>query len=327
VSNKHKVVITGANGFVGSNLVKHCLDKGCEVTGLVRSAADLSLLPTGYPPVKIDYRDDSALKTVLSGQEILVHNAAITRGRNWEQFRKHNIELTSRLVNIANETGSLRQFIFISSQAAAGICRGLSGKKEDEECFPVSNYGKSKLFAEEEIQRNCRKNWTIVRPASVFGEGDSDFLQYFKLVKKGITPVLGFRTKYISLISISCLVDFIYRTFSNPRAYNEIFFSSCSSHYSMEEFTGTLEKAMKKRTIRIRIPEFLVYPAAVWGEIKGKISRRPSLLNLQKLKEMKSSNWICDPGKAKEVLGFDEHLDLSEALRKTYNWYKEKGWL
>ncbi len=323
----HKVAITGANGFVGSNLVTYCLAKGCEVTGLVRKRANLSLLPPGFSPHKMDYRDRQSMKKILSGQEILVHNAAITRGKNWQQFYEHNVGLTADLIKTANEVASIRQFVFISSQAASGVCSSTAGKREHEECLPVSHYGRSKLLAEIEISKNCTKNWTIIRPASVFGAGDSDFLQYFKLIRSGFSLLIGFRPRYISLIPISGLVEMIYRTFGNPKAYREIFFASCNSYYSWEEFVRSLEMAMNKKTKCMRIPEFLVYPVAFWGELKGKIAKKPALLNLQKLKEMKGEFWICDTGKARELLGFDLKIDLKDALRETYEWYKEQGWL
>ncbi|MBW6515000.1 MAG: NAD-dependent epimerase/dehydratase family protein [Candidatus Cloacimonetes bacterium] len=322
-----KVAITGANGFVGSNLVKYSLEKGCQVTGLVRHTANLSLLPKNYTATKVDYWDSEQVKSVLHDQDIIVHNAAITRGKNWQQFYQQNVELTNHLVKIFNEIQSLKQFVFISSQAAAGVCTGTAGKREHEECLPVSYYGRSKLLAEEEIMNNCRKNWTIIRPASVFGAGDADFLQYFKLVRSGISFIIGFRPRYISLIHISGLVDMVYRTFDNPQAFNEIFFASCSSFYSWEDFISALEKAMGKKTLRIRIPEFLVYPVALWGEVKGGLSKRAALINLQKVREMKEGNWICDVGKAKESLGFDLESNLTEELRQTYEWYKEQGWL
>ena len=323
----HRIAITGANGFVGSSLVKYCLGKECQITGLVRPTADLSLLPNDFSPTRVDYWHNEQIKSVLEGHQILIHNAAITRGKNWQEFHKQNVELTAHLVKIANEVPALQQFVFISSQAASGICSSKNGKKEHEECFPVSYYGKSKLMAEEEIIKNCRKQWTIIRPASVFGAGDHDFLQYFKLVSSGISLLIGYTPRYISLIHISGLVDLIYRTFSNERAFNEIFFAACSSFYSWEEFVTALEQAMNKKTIRIRIPEFLAYPVALLGDLKGKLSNRPALINLQKLKELKEGNWICDPGKTKEVLGLGLESNLVEELRATYNWYKEKGWL
>lgn len=323
----HRVLITGANGFVGSNLVSYFLKMGSEVTGLVRPSAKTDLLPADFEPVRVNYWDTAGMRQILKEHDVIIHNAAITRGKNWKEFQVHNVDLTTHLVSIANEVESIKQFTFISSQAASGICDGLTGKKEHEECFPVSNYGKSKLLAEEQIVNKSSKPWTIIRPSSVFGIGDSDFLHYFKLVNSGFSVLLGYRPKYISLIPVSCLTDLIYRTIGNPKAFNEIFFASCKSYYSWEEFITLLEEVMGKKSFRIRIPEFLIFPLALLGELKGKFSRRPGIINLQKLKEMKGGFWICDAGKAKESLGFEFEKDLLEDLRKTYLWYKEQGWL
>lgn len=322
-----KVAITGANGFLGSNLVKRCLKENLEVTGLVRDNGNLSLLPKDFKPISINYWDSKELEKSLTDQDVLIHCAAITRGRDWKDFQHFNVEMSSKLFQVANHIDSIKQIIFISSQAAAGMCNKKVGKREDEKCVPVSYYGKSKLITEEELMSGCEKNWTIIRPASVYGEGDKDFLQYFKLIKSGISLLIGMKPKYVSLIYIDDLVEMIFRTLGNEHAYNETFFASCSSFFSWNDFITALEEAMGKKSRRIRVPELLVYPIAAVGELIGLFTSKPTLINLQKIKEMLGTYWLCDNGKAKELLKLEVEGDLTENLKKTYTWYKEQKWL
>ncbi|MCB5231170.1 MAG: NAD-dependent epimerase/dehydratase family protein [Candidatus Cloacimonas sp.] len=322
-----KVAITGVNGFLGSNLLKGCLEKGYDVRGLVRSGARTTLLPDNFEPTVVNYWDSKDIERVLSGQEILIHNAGITRGKDWGEFDRKNVEMTAKILQVVNHIDSIKQVIFISSQAAAGMCKGKRGKLEVDECTPITYYGKSKLLAEREIMANCSKNWTIIRPASVFGAGDRDFLQYFKLVKHKLALLVGFKDKYVSLIYINDLVDLIIKTIGNEEAYEEIFFASSEKSYSWDEFIDALEKATDKKTVRIRVPEFLVYPIALFGELKGLFCGRPALINLQKAKEIVGDYWICDSSKAKQLLNFDTEEELSDKLKATYLWYKEHKWL
>jgi nucleoside-diphosphate-sugar epimerase len=322
-----KVAITGSNGFLGSNLLKACLAKGYQTTGFIRPDANVALLPEGFEPIDLNYWDSKDLMKKLEGQEILIHNAGITRGKNWSEFYHNNVEMTAKLIQVANRIESIKQVIFISSQAAAGMCKSTAGKRETDECQPVSHYGKSKLLAENEIKDKSEKSWTIIRPASVFGEGDRDFLQYFKLVKHGLSFLVGFQPKYVSLIYVSDLTNLITKTIYNEEAFNEIFFASSEQGYSWDEFIDAVEKAMNKRTVRIRVPEFLVYPIAYLGELKGFFCSRPSLINREKVKEMVGDYWVCDCSKAKSLLHFETKEQLSDKLNATYHWYKEQKWL
>ena len=321
-----KIAITGANGFVGSHLVRKLAPK-YDVLCLVRENADTDLLPENADIRMIDYNNLSTISEVLKDCDILIHSAALTRARNWQTFKKINIDLPEDLLKISNEI-KLQQFIFISSQAAAGPASDLYHPvQETDKCEPISMYGKSKFLAEKIIRDKADIPWTIVRPVSVFGPGDKDFLQYFKMIKKHIAPLIGFDKKNYNFIYVNDLVDLIDKTILNKKAFNETFFAAESKTYTMLEFIKSIELALNRKSLHLHIPHFLLSIAALMAGLLNKFSSRPPILNQEKVKEFKQKNWIVNTNKSEELLAFKTKSDLTKQIQETSNWYKSKGWL
>ncbi len=323
-----KIIITGSNGFVGSSLARKFSWEKFDVTCLVRFGSDTGLIPKECRIFRVNYNNTAEMLEIIEGSDILIHNAASTRAMNWKQFKKANIELTEKILNICNSTKSLKQFIFISSQAAAGPAQDEKHPKiESNRCFPVTMYGKSKLLAENLIKKKAEKSWTIIRPVSVFGPGDKDFLHYFKLIKKHLALHIGFKEKYMNLIYIDDLMEMISKTVGNKKAYNQIFFASDGNKYTLKKFIESLSSALNTYSITISIPEFILYSIALTGDIFSIFNKRPSLINREKIKELKENFWLVNNDKAKNLLGFKPSGNIVHDLETTYKWYKEKGWI
>ena len=323
-----KIVITGANGFVGSTLAKKLLNSGYQVTCLVRTGSDIDIIEDKKNICYIDYNNLEEIEHKLQGKEILIHVAALTRARKWESFQKINIDLTETLLKICNNS-SIKQFIFLSSQAVAGpALNESSGKKEEDSPNPITMYGKSKLHAEEIIRKNAKIPWTIIRPVSVYGAGDKDFLALFKMVKNHFVFLNSFRIKYYNLIHIDELTNFIEQTINNKHAFNETFYAGNLRTIKNSELHKLIGKAINSKTITIRIPEFLLSPIASLLEFISCIFRcKFPILNRDKVKEFKKDYWIIDTTKSRKKLNLEFKDEYLINFEKTYQWYKDKGWL
>jgi nucleoside-diphosphate-sugar epimerase len=322
-----KVIVTGANGFVGSNLVRALLAKNYDVTCLVRKTSNLESLRT--LPVRFvfgDFKSIRSLRSACAGQEYLFHLAAKTKEKSKKRYFEANLDCTKNLLSAINGL-NIKRLIFLSSQAAAGPTNNKIPKTEDEPENSVSHYGKSKLAAEEYIKKNTKILWTIIRPASAFGPYDKDFLTYFKFVKKGLAPLAGLDTKFISLIYIEDLTDLIIKAAENPSADYQTFFACDGKIYSWQDFIESLEGVMQKRAIRIHIPMPFAYGLAFFNECTKYFRKQQATINFQKVKEMRIKYWLCSSEKARKLLNFSPKFSLDEALQKTYNWYKENKWL
>lgn len=321
-----KIAITGANGFIGSLLVNKLLDSEWKATALVRHGSNIDLLPKKADVVYVDYNNTLELETKLQGYDIIIHNAALTKAPDWETFKSINVDFTARMVELANSLESVKQFIFISTQAVVGPTSS-SPLTEEAAYNPVSMYGKSKAEAEKVVKSKCNKNYTILRPVSVYGPGEKDFLQYFQMIKFHFAVQIGKKPNRFNLIFADDLLDMLISCFNNPKAFNETFFLSNNEPIDLTEFIEGIEKALNTFTLPVIIPKMLLTPAAMFTEAWGKMTDSHPTFNREKAKEMGHKNWSVSNSKMREKLGIEAKTDLWEGLFKTIAWYKEKGWL
>ncbi|MDP2173710.1 MAG: NAD-dependent epimerase/dehydratase family protein [Candidatus Cloacimonadaceae bacterium] len=322
-----KIAVTGANGFLGSNIANYFLDQGHEICALMRMQGDAALIDPRVSIVKIDYDDHQALQTAFADRDIVIHNAGKTRTLTFNQMIEANVTTTRAVLNAVNACPGIKQFIFISSQSASRP--SLSGEliTETDLPAPVTWYGRSKLLAERMIQTHCAIAWTIIRPVPVYGGGDRDFLKLFKALKNGIDLQIGFKERGVNMIYMTELLDFVNLCIDNPKAFREIFFASDGKVYHQSQISTYIAHIMKIETIRIPLPDPLAKAIFHVGEILSRVRRKPTVVGVQKMKEVMAPNWTCSIDKAKRLLGWEPIPRLKENLLETYQWYQKHGWL
>jgi len=325
-----KVLITGANGFIGSYLVEKLLEQNFEVTCLVRKTSNIKWIEK--LPVRYGYGDvtnyDSLINPVKN-IDYVFHCGGIVRARKDDDFYRVNYLGTKNLLEACKQHNTnLKRFIYVSSQAAAGPSSDGIPITEATPTNAISSYGRSKLQGEE-ITLEYSKHFptTIIRPPSVYGPRDSDILTIFKYVKSGIKPKLGNKEKKISIVHVMDLVRGIILAAEHKHAENEIFFISNKQSYSLTEFMNLIGGIMNKKGIAITIPAFILDVAAFFGENLARLSGKIAIVNRDKVREMKQQYWLVDSSKAERKLGFLAEIKIEQGLKQTYLWYLHQGWL
>lgn len=177
-----KILITGAAGYIGSNLAFLAKKRGFDVSGIdgftdyydpaIKRATAAQLEALGVDVIERDLACDS-LEGCLDGAEAIVHLAAqpgISATTPWEHYHRNNIVATHRLVEAARNAGSLTQFVNISSSSVYGLH---AMDRESAAPKPASWYGVTKLTAEQEVmaaQRSSGFPACSLRLFSVYGE-------------------------------------------------------------------------------------------------------------------------------------------------------------
>jgi len=320
-----RILITGANGFIGANLSNYLLSKNYIITCLVRPDANTSLLHPDHKITSIDYEATEALENIIKDHEVIIHLAAKTREKTFDHMFQANVTLTEKIVNIVNTSPTCKHIIFLSSQAASGPSESNHKKNEEEMEYPVNWYGNSKLLAEIKV-KSCNKNWTIIRPCSVFGDGDKDFLVYFKMIRRHLSPIPGLCTKYVSLIYIHDLVNAIERCIDNPDVYNQLLNISDNNSYTFDDVINTLKEVIGTYSLSIKIPnKLLSFTASILDFLNFK--DEALVFNKQKAIELSQESWLIDSSKAFHLLNLEPFQPLQDNLKKTYTWYKENKYL
>ena len=307
-------VITGANGFIGRHV--------CE-----RFAADGW---TVRPVVRRDI-EQGRLGQLMSGADIVIHVAGATRAPNAALLRESNVELTRRVVDLARASG-MRRLIFISSQAAAGPARSATEVVSEETTpSPIEAYGRSKLDAERVVEAaSGALEYVIIRPASVYGPGDRDFLAVFRLARLGVAIHPGNREQLISIVHVRDLVDAIAAAAGAVPvdSLDRTFFVANDEPVRWRElFRMAAECAGRTIVADVNLPRPLVAVGARVGDAVAAVRRRAGLLTTEKSLLAQPSYWICSNERAKRELGFASRVHLAAGLRETYEWYVSNGWL
>ncbi len=324
------VFVTGASGFIGSFLTQKLVEQGHKVQALVMSKDPLQwIADLDVKCVFGDLRNTESLKNVLREAEYVYHLGGITKAYNGKDFYEVNYRGTRNLVDTLIKSGShLKRFVYVSSQSAAGPSPTIEPIDENHPPQPISDYGKSKLAAENFLNE-IKKEFpvTIIRPASVYGPRDSDILQFFRTVRWGVIPQVGLREKYLSLIHVQDLVDGMVRAAGLKKTLGRTYFLANNRPYSWEEVAKTILKTMGKRGVRIYIPEILLKGAATLSEAISRLRHKPAVVNRNKITEMKQNFWVCSPRRAERDFGFKTRFTLEEGIRETVEWYVQNKWL
>jgi nucleoside-diphosphate-sugar epimerase len=221
--------------------------------------------------------------------------------------------------------------VFISSQAAGGPASSLqSPRREHEEPRPIEAYGETKLAAERVVQNeSCDTvSWTVIRPASVYGPGDRDFLQLFRLARHGLAFHAANREHWISIIHVRDLVDGMIDAATNDAASAGTYYVANDEPVQWADLFRLAASAANRRlTIDVELPNQLVAIGARVGDVFARLTGVTTLLTTEKLALSRPAFWVCSSERAKADFGFRARTPIEAGFAETHNWYAEHGWL
>ena len=325
-----KIGVTGATGFIGSHIVDGLIKSGYEVYVLARKESNLESVNSKAKIINVDLYNLSDLKNKLSDLEIIIHCAGALFGKKYDYFYKSNVQSTINLVEAIKENKNFKQFIFISSLTAVGPSQNIEkAVTEESPRKPITNYGRSKAEAEEYIEKQKEwLNYTIFRLPAVFGARDKAIYSIFKIANLGMGSLIGFNTKYLSLVYHKDIVNVVTQSIDNKLTFKEIFFLSNTEYYTWLEIMKILKVKLKKKIfINLRLPHSIVYILGYFNSFLSKIIGITPIFNIDKAKDFTQQYWICDNSKLRKTLNYNNFVKLDTAFEETINWYKENKWL
>lgn len=330
-----RILITGANGFIGAHLVRrlvelkeeHQWDE--EIVCMVRAASDISSLKG--PDVKLvigDLREPGSLVHAVRGATYIYHLGGQRFAVNRKDFRESITIGTENLLKAAlvHARNSLKRFLFVSDWAAAGPAPGKTPVNEEQTLPPVSRYGAAKLETEK-IARQYMSELpiTIVRPCWVYGERGPVTYRLYKRVKMRIHAVTGFRRRYTCMVYVKDLVEGIIAAAQHKDTIGETYFLANPQNYSLNQVNKTMAKTMGKPLgLTVPLPLFTFRIIALFSQLYHLFSRSTPITTLDNVRDMSQVYRSCTPAKAKKHFGWEAKHSLAEGMKATYDYYKQK---
>ncbi len=161
------ILVTGGTGLVGSRLLRRFVDAGVVCRALVRPGKEI---PAGVARTEGDLLDAASLRAALEGVAAIVHLAAVFRTQNEDDIWRANLEGTKNLIAAAKAHSPQSRFVMTSTGLVYDAKASRPGL-EDDTTSPKLAYPASKIAAENEL-RASGLNWSILRLAFVYGDGD-----------------------------------------------------------------------------------------------------------------------------------------------------------
>jgi nucleoside-diphosphate-sugar epimerase len=326
-----KVLLTGANGFVGSHILDQLCAAGHPVRVLLRKTSRTRFIENHLPGAEVRYgsvTDAGPVQEAMRGADCVIHCAGKTKAIRAAEYDAVNLEGTRNVVRAVNaEKGTVKHLIHISSLAANHPAGADAPALETDAPRPVSEYGRSKLRAEELVRETCQAPFTILRPSAVYGPRDADFLPVFKAVRRHVMPLIGGGRMQLSLVYVGDVAAAALRCVGNPLAYRKTYHVASPEPCATRDFLREIAAVMKVRTVPVYIPFALLYPVALGRELLARATGKPNILSSQKLREMKAPGWVCSTDLIRRDLQFTAATRLPEGIARTITWYEQNGWL
>lgn len=316
------VSITGATGFVGWHVAERFRAEGWQVRAIVRPDS-----PNAVPPgvERVSARLDAGdLTRACAGSDVIVHSAGLVRAAGVEPFRITNVEGTQAAVAAANAAGA--RLVHISSLAAIGPSTPGRANEEDDPPHPVTPYGRSKWESEEVVRREARGPWTILRPGSVYGPRDREFLTLFKLAARGRFLVGTRPGATFTLIHVDDVARVVQAAAVSPAADGTAFFVGHERPASAVEVLQTIAAAVGRPFRPFTVPSVALKLVAAAGEIGWRIGVKPTF-DASRLAEFEAGSFVCSVARARERLGFSAAVPLPQGMAETWQWYRKEGWI
>lgn len=324
------VLVTGATGFLGGNLVQHLLDREESVRILVRSTAKaVPLIKRGAEVASGDIADRDALRAALRDVDIVYHLAGrlLVAGVPKEVYERTHVEGTRVLLECCQNQPRLRRFVHCSTSGVLGPT-GDRPADETAPAAPTNVYEETKWQAELLVRQATKGGLptVIIRPGLVYGPGDLHLLSFFKVVQRGLFRPIGDRPAWVHPIYVDDLIEAFIRCAHHPRAVGECFHIAGQKPVTLGSLAAAIAVAVGVPPPQGTMPLFVARVAALAAELLPGGLKQMAPMTQDRLRFLTSSR-MYDVSKAERLLGFKAPTELATGVALTVAWYRAQGYL
>jgi len=316
-----RVLVTGADGFVGRAVCRNLLRAGMTPRAALRDSALWSGLQAALPSMAEwaeigDLGETPRLDEALAQVDAVIHLAArvhVMQDKASDplaEYRRTNAQGTQKLAQAAAAAG-VRRMVLISTIKVNGESTTERPFTEEDAPAPQDPYSVSKWEAEEALKAVANQadlEAAVVRPPLVYGPGvRANFLSLMKLAGKGIPLPLPETHNRRSLLGVENLADFLVRCTWHEAAANQTFLLSDGEDLSTRELVRLLAQAQGKQA------HFLPVSVGIVRMVAGLLGKEAAMDRLL-------GSLVVDSSKARAVLNWSPPVTMEDGLEATVQW-------
>ncbi|MFY8216498.1 MAG: NAD-dependent epimerase/dehydratase family protein [Chthoniobacterales bacterium] len=324
-----KLLITGATGFVGRNLLIQALAGGQyeSVIACVRNPTKLN------DQLRSEGIDFAKVKMIPWGESLgaqlqidhAIHCAGVLFARDRDAYFSVNVDETMRVIR---SLPAATRLVVLSSQSAGGPTpAGQSERSMSDEDAPLTWYGESKVALERAVM-DCRPDALIIRPPMILGPRDQATLPLFKMAAGVLRPKPGIKVKTYSWIAVEDLVRDLLALINAP---------DWTSHTSRTMYAAAPDTISDVSLVQAAASLLgangfdLPLPHPVLGLVARVVDAIPALrdgvptLTRDRVREVFADRWVVDAGRYRTLAGANPYCPLRETMARTLAWYRSTG--
>jgi nucleoside-diphosphate-sugar epimerase len=333
------VVVTGAAGWLGQNLVRALAAQSRRrIRCLVHEPGQASQLALIHPAVEVvvgDVRDPTAIDELFDGigRASVFHAAAVIHpARYVRELYDVNVGGTQLMLDRARRVGATR-FVHVSSNSPFGANRSSHDRFDEDSPFaPYMGYGRSKLEAEQLVQRSYDRGdlaTVIIRPPWFYGPFQPERqTQFLSAVRRGRFPLVGPGTQRRSMVYTGNLVQGALLAERVEAAPGHAYWIADAEPYELADVLRTVRDALAAEGLAVskrrplRVPRIAGVVAERLDAIAQASGRYIQVVHV--LGELKDTI-ACDISRARKELGYEPAVDLFDGMRASVRWCLERG--
>jgi len=301
------LAMTGATGFVGRATLRQAVEAGWHVRALTRRAQEAR---DGVTWIAGALDRPDSLAEMVAGADALLHIAGVVNVPTRAAFEAGNAVATANVVEAARGAG-VQRFVHISSLAA----------REPG----LSHYGWSKARAETIVEASGL-DWTIVRPPAVFGPGDTEMLDLFRMARRGlmlIPPRGRMSAIYVDELARLLVALAAERHAGVGQTYEPD--DGQPGGWSHRGFARAIGRAVgRDRVATLAVPAPLLHAG---GRLDMLVRRHRAKLTADRARYIAHPDWVAAEGACPPPDLWRPAVDTADALAETVRWYRQEGWL
>lgn len=324
-----KVLVTGANGFLGYHLVRKLSMLNYEVKAMVRDASDISTLSElKCEIVKADILDFENLLTCAQNVDVVFHVAGAMSSSQKDNQRLFDVNVTGvkNIIRVCSEL-KIKRLIHVSSVVSVGVNLKETDPLLTEESFNItkelnfSNYDTKRIGEELVLSsaKNGKVDAVVVNPGLIYGSGDAK-----KIIRKGNIKAARGRLPFytsggVNIVAVEDVVEGMIAAIKIGKSGQRYLLTG--SNITIKELLTTISKSAGARPPFIKLPSSLLKFLSVIHDflgLKGQLSK-------ENIFSATTFHWY-DHSKAKKELNFHP-MDYKRAIANSVNWMKENNYL
>jgi nucleoside-diphosphate-sugar epimerase len=310
-----RVAVTGATGFIGSNLVPELMNAGFEVTATVEAGQEGAAL--GARAVSVDISTGEGLSVALSGADVVVHLAARnhvlreTERDGLAEYRRVNVEGTRNVARAAAAAGT-KLFIHFSSIKAMGES-ATDVLDENSPCKPTTPYGISKLESEEVVRSEAGRSGmraVIVRLPMAYGPRNrGNFPRMIRWADRGLPFPLFQPDNLRSMIYVENVVAGVLASIKKAPEGISTYILKDREDYSTRTVYSAICRELGKPPRFFPVPITLVRLGGMLSDDFRKVT----------------GSFRVSSGKIEKEVGFSPPFSLEDGIARTVDWFKHSA--